>query len=109
VQFTVDAYPGSNFAGTVSQVRLQPTTTSNVVTYTVIIAAPNPELKLMPGMTASLTIYTLEKDGVLAISAKALRFKPDPALLQAYFKNNKMTKPPADRAAPPRPPAGRYA
>ena len=60
VTFTVDAYTDDTFNGTVTQVRLNPTTTSNVVTYEVIVDAPNPELKLIPGMTANLTIYTLE-------------------------------------------------
>ena len=62
VEFTVDAYPDMKFEGTVSQVRLQPVTTNNVVTYVVILSAPNPEKKLMPGMTASATIYVEEKE-----------------------------------------------
>lgn len=61
VEFTVDAYPALKFEGSVSQVRLQPVTTNNVVTYVVILNAPNPEKKLMPGMTASATIYIEEK------------------------------------------------
>lgn len=76
VTFTVDAYPDDLFKGTVTQVRLNPTTESNVVTYEVIVAAPNPDLKLIPGMTANLTIYTLELDNVLAVPLKALKFRP---------------------------------
>lgn len=77
VTFTVDAYPEDTFSGTVTQVRINPTTTSNVVTYEVIVNAPNPDLKLIPGMTANLTIYTLELDNVLAVPLKALKFEPE--------------------------------
>jgi HlyD family secretion protein len=76
VEFTVEAYPDMKFNGTVSQVRLQPVTTNNVVTYVVIMKAPNPEGKLMPGMTASTTIYVEEKKDALFISGKTLKFKP---------------------------------
>lgn len=78
VTFTVDAYPDDVFSGTVTQVRLNPTTTSNVVTYEVIVNAPNPDLKLIPGMTANLTIYTLELNDALAVPLKALKFEPLP-------------------------------
>lgn len=74
--FTVDAYTDDVFQGTVTQVRLNPNTESNVVTYEVIVDAPNPELKLIPGMTANLTIYTLELDNVTAVPLKALKFEP---------------------------------
>jgi HlyD family secretion protein len=77
VEFTVDAYLDDKFAGTVSEVRLQPVITNNVVTYTVIINAPNPDKKLMPGMTAITTIYVEEKSDVLIVPGKALRFTPD--------------------------------
>lgn len=76
VTFTVDAYTNDTFSGTVTQVRLNPTTESNVVTYEVIVNAPNPEHKLIPGMTANLTIYTLELNDVLAVPLKALKFEP---------------------------------
>lgn len=76
VTFTVDAYPEDIFEGTVSQVRLNPTTTSNVVTYEVIVDTQNPDMKLIPGMTANLTIYTLEMENVTAIPLKALKFEP---------------------------------
>ena len=81
VVFTVDAYPDDTFDGTVTQVRQQATTESNVVTYEVVIAAPNESLKLKPGLTASVSIFTLEKNGVLAIPSKALRFTPNEAIL----------------------------
>ena len=82
VSFTVDAFPEDKFDGTVTQVRQQATTESNVVTYEVVISAPNNDLKLKPGLTANVTIYTLEKNGVLVAPAKALRFIPNEALLK---------------------------
>lgn len=82
VKFTVDAFPDDQFEGQVTQVRQQPTTESNVVTYEVVISAPNNDLKLKPGLTANVTIFTLEKNGVLAVPSKALRFMPNEALLQ---------------------------
>lgn len=81
VEFTVDAYPDDTFAGTVEQVRLEATTESSVVTYEVVITAHNPELKLKPGLTANVTVYTLEKEDALAVPTKALRFVPDKELL----------------------------
>lgn len=82
VAFTVDAYPEDSFNGEVTQVRQQATTESNVVTYQVVISAPNQDLKLKPGLTANVTIYTMEKDNVLAVSSKALRFTPTETLLK---------------------------
>ncbi len=82
VTFTVDAFPDDKFEGSVTQVRQQATTESNVVTYEVVISAPNKDLKLKPGLTANVTIFTLEKNGVLAAPAKALRFMPNEALLE---------------------------
>ena len=76
VSFTVDAYPNDTFEGKVTQVRLQATTTNNVVTYEVVISAQNADLKLKPGLTANVTIYTAERTGVTCTSAKALRFTP---------------------------------
>lgn len=81
VSFTVDAFPGDTFQGFVTQVRQQPTTESNVVTYEVVISAPNEDLKLKPGLTANVTIFTLELHDVMAIPSKALRFKPSQAML----------------------------
>ena len=85
VTFTVDAYMNETFKGTVSQIRMQPTTTSNVVTYTVIIDAPNPDQKLFPGMTASVTIITEEATG-LAVPSEALNFTPNEAFLRQMRK-----------------------
>ncbi|MBR4925719.1 MAG: efflux RND transporter periplasmic adaptor subunit [Prevotella sp.] len=76
VTFTVDAYPDDVFQGSVTQVRQEATTTNNVVTYEVVISAPNAQLKLKPGLTASVTIYTAEKTGVLSVPSKALKFTP---------------------------------
>lgn len=76
VKFTVDAYPDDTFSGSVKQVRLGSITTNNVVTYHVVISTTNADLKLKPGMTANVTIYTSEKSGVLGVSNKALRFTP---------------------------------
>ena len=76
VTFTVDAYPDDTFEGTVKQVRLEATTTNNVVTYEVVISAPNADLKLKPGLTANVTIMTQERSGVLAVANKAVRFTP---------------------------------
>ncbi|MBP5377489.1 MAG: efflux RND transporter periplasmic adaptor subunit [Bacteroidaceae bacterium] len=81
VSFTVDAFPDDTFEGTVTQVRQQATTESNVVTYEVVISAPNNDLKLKPGLTANVTIYTLEKNGVMAVPSKALRFAPNEAIM----------------------------
>lgn len=86
VLFTVDAYPDMKFDGKVSEIRMQPVVTNNVVTYTVIIEAPNPEIKLMPGMTASTTIFVNEKNNILVIPGKAVRFSPDEGMLSAYTK-----------------------
>jgi len=82
VSFTVDAFPDDQFEGRITQVRQQATTESNVVTYEVVISAPNNDLKLKPGLTANVTIFTLEKNDVLCVPAKALRFMPNEALLE---------------------------
>ena len=76
VEFAVDAYVGETFNGTVTQVRQNATTTNNVVTYEVVVDAPNPELKLKPGLTANITIYTKESGEVLTVQPKALKFSP---------------------------------
>ena len=82
VSFTVDAFPEDTFEGTVTQVRQEATTESNVVTYEVVISAPNADLKLKPGLTANVTIFTMEKNDVLTVPAKALRFMPNEAFLK---------------------------
>ena len=76
VSFTVDAYPDDTFEGGVKQVRLEATTTNNVVTYEVVISAPNADLKLKPGLTANVTIFTKEQANILSVANKALRFTP---------------------------------
>lgn len=76
VTYTVDAYPDETFEGTVTQVRNEATTENNVVTYEVVISAPNPDLKLKPGLTANVTIYTMEQTGIVSVPTKALRFTP---------------------------------
>ena len=99
VSFTVDAYMDDVFEGTVNQIRMKPTTTSNVVTYTVIIGAPNPDQKLFPGMTASVTIVTEEQRG-LAAPAEAFNFTPDEQVLKS------MRKPEKPEGQMPEPPQG---
>jgi len=84
VEFTVDAYIGETFNGVVTQVRLDPTVTSNVVTYTVVIKAENEDLKLKPGLTATISIFTLELNDVLTAEAKAINFKPERETLATY-------------------------
>lgn len=76
INFTVDAFPGQNFNGTIQQIRLNPQNVQNVVTYNVVIDVANPELKLKPGMTANLTITIAERNGVLKVPNAALRFRP---------------------------------
>ena len=76
VTFTVDAYPDESFTGTMTQVRLQPTVVQNVTTYSAIIDVPNPELKLKPGMTATVSVEVARRDNVVRIPNAALRFTP---------------------------------
>jgi HlyD family secretion protein len=76
VSFNVDAFPDETFHGSVTQVRLQSTTTSNVVTYEVVINAPNPDLKLKPGLTANVNIETLNLNNILIVPVRALRYTP---------------------------------
>ena len=103
VTFTVDAFQNDVFNGKVVQVRLDPKVTSNVVTYTVIIEADNPDLKLMPGLTATVSIYTLEISNVLTIPESALNYRIDFELLEKYYAQNgvKMERPemPKDSAS----------
>jgi HlyD family secretion protein len=78
-RFTVDAYPGEEFSGTIREVRQAPNTIQNVVTYDAVIAADNPERKLRQGMTAAVKVLTSHRDDVLRIANAALRWKPDNA------------------------------
>jgi HlyD family secretion protein len=82
--FTVDAFINDQFGGSVTEVRLHPTVSSNVVTYTTIINAPNDDMKLKPGMTANIVIYTKEVNNAMLIPAKALAFTPDSSLMKKY-------------------------
>jgi HlyD family secretion protein len=82
--FTVDAFPDDVFNGTLEEIRLQPSVSANVVTYTTIINAPNNDLRLKPGMTANITIYTKVDSNALIVSARATKFKPDSTLLKKY-------------------------
>lgn len=95
VSFTVDAYPDDTFSGTVTQVRISPTTTNNVVTYEVIVSTTNPDHKLIPGMTANLSIFTLQLDDAIAVPLKALKFEPMQAAEGSKLPE---PKPLADRA-----------
>jgi HlyD family secretion protein len=81
--FTVDAYPGEEFHGTVTQVRNAPITVQNVVTYDVVVAVDNPALQLKPGMTATVSITTAERAEVVRIPLRALRFNPERAKSEA--------------------------
>lgn len=94
VEFTVDAFQNEKFSGKVQEVRLNPTTTSNVVTYTVVITADNPDQKLLPGMTATCTIVTKEVVDAVSVPVKALKFTPDESTPMAD---------PRDLPRPPRP------
>lgn len=84
VTFQVDAFPGETFTGTVRQVRLQPVVESNVVSYITVIDVPNPDLKLKPGMTATVAIEVARAEDVLRVPNAALRYRPDEATLQAF-------------------------
>lgn len=86
VSFTVDAYPDDTFSGTVTQVRQEATTTNNVVTYEVVISAPNADLKLKPGLTANVTIYTQELSDVQSVTSKSLRFSPTKETVGKKYK-----------------------
>ncbi len=92
VSFTVDAYPNVEFSGKVRQVRLSATTESNVVTYTVIIDADNPEQKLKPGLTATVTIYTKELKDVNTIPAAALSYIADTDLMKQYYQQEGISR-----------------
>ena len=98
--FTVDAYNGEVFKGSVKEIRLQPTTTSNVVTYTVVIQAPNPDEKLYPGMTASISIITKEETDI-CVPLEALQFQPTEEMFKFLGKPD---KPSADRQPADMPP-----
>mgnify|MGYP003291765292 CR=1 FL=1 len=83
VEFGVDAYPGEKFTGKVRQVRLQPVVEQNVVSYVTVVDVPNPELKLKPGMTATVTVEIARADDALRVPSSALRFRPTPEVFTA--------------------------
>ena len=103
VSFTVQAYPNRTFAGKVRQVRLQSTTTSNVVTYTVVVSVENPGGQLLPGMTATVDFVVAKATDVFKVSSAALRLQPTTAMLANLPKH---ARPDSTRAAPARRPAG---
>lgn len=92
VIFSVDAFPTDTFSGTVQEIRLRSLVSSNVVTYITIIDAPNADMKLKPGMTANITIFTIEVNNTLLIPASALNFSPDSLLIQKYHLSNTNTQ-----------------
>jgi HlyD family secretion protein len=100
VTFQVDAYPNEQFEGTVSQIRLQPSVVQNVTTYNVMIDVLNPELKLKPGMTASVAIEIAARDSVLRVPNAALRFRPTVEALAALGETTGQLEPLAKAAAP---------
>ena len=93
VTFTVDAYPEEEFEGTVSQIRLEPIVQQNVVTYATVVDAPNPDLKLKPGMTATVTVELGRRNDVVRIPNAALRFRPTAATFAV------LAQPPPERLA----------
>jgi HlyD family secretion protein len=104
ITFTVDAYPGDLFEGHIHQIRRNASTTQNVVTYPVVIEAPNPDLKLMPGMTANLSFPVESRDDVLRVPAAALRYVPAAASIRPEDRHYVEGLPAADNG--PEPPAG---
>jgi HlyD family secretion protein len=99
VEFTVDAYPLKKFAGEVTEIRLKPVASANVITYTVVINAPNPDKILMPGMTANASFFVTERKDILVVSSKAVQFSPDQTTLETYNQSipgNSPSTPPSD-------------
>ena len=107
VVFTVDAYPDEEFEGAVSQIRLEPVVQQNVVTYATVVDAPNPDLKLKPGMTATITLEIVRRENVLKIPNAALRFRPTPELFAALDQPTPETVAPAPVTERPPPGGGR--
>ncbi|MET0244888.1 MAG: efflux RND transporter periplasmic adaptor subunit, partial [Flavitalea sp.] len=91
VTFTVDAFPDETFEGNVKDVRLQASVAANVVTYITLVDAPNDDMKLKPGMTASITLFTKEVPNTMLISSKAIKFKPDSAMMKKYTIDDDVT------------------
>jgi len=95
VEFTVDAYPLKKFAGEVTEIRLKPVSSANVITYTVVINAPNPDKILMPGMTANASFFVTERKDILVVPSKAIQFAPDQAAMETYNQSIPGNGPPA--------------
>jgi HlyD family secretion protein len=95
VRFDVQAYPDKKFTGTVKQIRLQPETVSNVVTYTVVIRAANEENILLPGMTATIDFIIEQREDALLVPNKALRFQPDEKVAAEFFKARRNERSPS--------------
>jgi len=96
--FTVDSFPGREFPGLVKQVRMAPVEVSNVITYTVVVSAENPDLRLLPGMTANVSIVVSERDSVLKVPNAALRFRPEGTGAEAPATSDRATGAPDGRA-----------
>ena len=94
VEFTVDAFPLKKFSGVVTEIRLKPLTSANVVTYTVIINAPNPDKILMPGMTANASFFVTERKDIILVPSKSTQFSPDMEALATYNQNSAGNLPP---------------
>ncbi len=94
VEFTVDAFPLKKFSGVVTEIRLKPVTSANVVTYTVIINAPNPDKILMPGMTANASFFVTERKDIILVPSKSTQFSPDMEALATYNQNGAGNLPP---------------
>ena len=94
VEFTVDAFPLKKFSGIVTEIRLKPVTSANVVTYTVIINAPNPDKILMPGMTANASFFVTERKDIILVPSKSTQFTPDMEALATYNQNGAGNLPP---------------
>lgn len=104
--FTVDAYPDQEFRGTVKQVRLAPVNVQNVITYTVIIDVPNPDVKLRPGMTATVSILIDKRENVLRVPSAALRFQPPAELAEKFTPRSEESQSAETRRDGQRPPRG---
>ncbi len=102
VEFTVDAFPDMTFNGKVIEIHLEPVENANVITYTVIIDAPNPKEILMPGMTANITFYVTEKKNIVVVPNRAFEFVPDISLLKAYQEMHPEIKVQIPSGNPPR-------
>ncbi len=94
VEFTVDAYPLKKFNGEVTEIRLKPVSSANVITYTVVINAPNPDKLLMPGMTANANFFVTERKDILLVPSKAVQFTPDQAVIDTYNEAAGESNPP---------------